>query len=398
MKRALTVRQFNEYIKTSLKHDPIFQNLCIKGEVANLRLSHNHIYFSLKEDVEIIDCVIYYYEDKDFNTKFSIGDEIEIYGNLLFNNYSSRLIISVRKIEEFGISESYKEYIKLKKYFEDKGYFLRERKKEINPYPKKVGLITSKDGAAIYDFVNIINQKPNDINIFFYPAKVQGENSASDIVLGLQELEKLGLDCILITRGGGSKEDLSVFNDKLIIEEIFKINTPIISAIGHKIDSSLTDLVSDLSLQTPTEAGSYLVRNYINLYGEIKKIYGDISKTIIDRINTEDFKLSYIKKELDKFNPNRIIDLKLNDLNLLYNKFEEIITNSLYNHENKLSILKVKLDSYKRIIDINKNKISIFSLDGNSIYSKYSIKDKDILKIKFSDGEILVEVKDEQDI
>src|SRR5699024_3145476 len=163
--RALTVKQFNEYIKSSLKHDPIFQNAYIKGQVANYRTSHNHLYFSLKEGDDIIDCVIYYYLDKDINTNFETGDEIEVYGNLLFNNYSSRVVINITKIEEFGISADYKLFLKLKESFQKKGYFDPEKKKEIPKLPKNIGLITSKDGAAVEDYLNVVNQDPNDITI-----------------------------------------------------------------------------------------------------------------------------------------------------------------------------------------------------------------------------------------
>ncbi|MDD7305932.1 MAG: exodeoxyribonuclease VII large subunit [Peptoniphilaceae bacterium] len=395
MRKALSVKQFNEYIKSSLKHDPIFQNLHVKGQVANYRISHEHLYFSLKEGDDIIDCVIYYYIDKDINTSFDTGDEIEIYGNLLFNNYSSRLVINITKIEEFGISEDYKIFIKLRENFQKKGYFDSDKKKEIPKLPKNIGLITSKDGAAVEDYLNVINQVPNDITVSFYPVKVQGKNSIYEIIKALDYLDKKNLDLLVITRGGGSKEDLNVFNSPEIVEKVFSLKTPLISAIGHKIDQTLIDLVADLSLQTPTEAASVTVRNYSFLLRDIDNIYTKILKAYRDKLYLSDIKLSFLKKDLYKFDPKNLVKKRIDDLNELNKSFEKQILDMLNTEKNKLNILAYRLKSIKKMLDIEKNKIQIKDMEGREIFSKFSLKKGQDIKIIFSDGEVLAIVKDE---
>lgn len=398
MRRALTVKQFNEYIKSSLKHDPIFQKLYIKGEVANYRLSHNHLYFSLKEGEDIIDCVIYNYPDKEINTNFEMGDQIEVYGNLIFNNYSSRLIINIIKVEEFGISEDYKLFLKLKKFFHDKGYFDSLSKKKLPKLPKKIGLITSKDGAAVEDFLSVINQVPNDITIYFYPVKVQGKNAVYEILNALEFLEEKKLDLIVITRGGGSKEDLSVFNNKELIERVFALDTPMISAIGHKIDQTLVDLVSDLSLQTPTEAGSVVVSNYTYLLNDIESIYTKIKKALDDSLYLSEIKLSFLKKDLYKYDPYLIIDNRFKDLNQLARKIDYKIISKINQRNTELKMMDLKLKSIKKMLDIEKDKIKIIDIEGREIFSKHLLKNKQDFRIIFSDGEVLAEVKDESNI
>lgn len=391
--KSLSVKQFNQYIKTSFKHDPLFQNVSVKGEIANYKISHNHIYFSLKEENEIIDCVIYYYEQKDIED-FNNGDEVIVDGNLIYNSFFSKISISVNNIEKKGLSEEYLKFLKIKEEFLQKGYFDKGTKKTICDYPKEIGLITSDKSAAIVDFLSVINKEISDINIYLYPVKVQGLSAKDEIINAINVLDKKNLDAIVITRGGGSKEDLKVFNEKDIVEEIYKAKSPIISAIGHKIDLSLTDLVSDLSLQTPTEAGSYLVRNYKKIRQDINKIFIDIQKTLNRNIELKELKLNNLKYSLDSYSLDKLLDEKTKNVNEIFEKIKINLNLNIEKKENNLEILKYKLNSLKSILDIKKNSIFIKDFDGNFIYSKYSLKNKDKVNIVFSDGEVKAEIYD----
>lgn len=391
--KSLSVKQFNQYIKTSFKHDPLFQNVSVKGEIANYKISHNHIYFSLKEENEIIDCVIYYYEQKDIED-FNNGDEVIVDGNLIYNSFFSKISISVNNMEKKGLSEEYLKFLKIKEEFLKKGYFDKDTKKTICDYPKEIGLITSDKSAAIVDFLSVINKEISDINIYLYPVKVQGLSAKDEIINAINVLDKKNLDAIVITRGGGSKEDLKVFNEKNIVEEIYKAKSPIISAIGHKIDLSLTDLVSDLSLQTPTEAGSYLVRNYKKIRQDINKIFIDIQKTLNRNIELKELKLNNLKNSLDSYSLDKLLYEKTKNVNEIFEKIKNNLNLNIEKKENNLEILKYKLNSLKSILDIEKKSIFIKDFDGNFIYSKYSLKNKDKVNIVFSDGEVKAEIYD----
>lgn len=391
--KSLSVKQFNQYIKTSFKHDPLFQNISVKGEIANYKISHNHIYFSLKEENEIIDCVIYYYEQKDIGD-YDNGDEVIVDGNLIYNSFFSKISISVNNTEKKGLSEEYLKFLKIKEEFLIKGYFDKDTKKTICDYPKEIGLITSDKSAAIVDFLSVINKEISDINIYLYPVKVQGLSAKDEIIKAINVLDKKNLDAIVITRGGGSKEDLKVFNEKDIVEEIYKAKSPIISAIGHKIDLSLTDLVSDLSLQTPTEAGSYLVRNYKKIRQDINKIFVDIQKTLNRNIELKELKLNNLKYSLDSYSLDKLLDEKTKNVNEIFEKIKNNLNLNIEKKEKDLEILKYKLNSLKSILDIKKKSIFIKDFDGNFIYSKYSLKNKDKVNIVFSDGEVKAEIYD----
>lgn len=392
--KSLSVKQFNQYIKTSFKLDPLFQSISIKGEIANYKISHNHIYFSLKEEDEIIDCVIYYYEDKDLGD-YNNGDEVVVEGNLIYNSFISKISISVNEMKSKGLSEDFLNFLRLKEDFYKRGYFDDENKKSIVPYPKNIGLITSDKSAAIVDFISVINKEMSDINIYLYPVKVQGQSAKNEIINAIEILDKKSLDTIVITRGGGSKEDLKVFNDKDIVEKIFSSKSPIISAIGHKIDLSLTDLVSDLSLQTPTEAGTYLVRNYKKLRDDIDLLYINIKKTLDRNIELKEIKLNNLREKLEYYNIENLIEKKSNDLNALFDKLKEVMNYNLKQKENDISNLKYRLDSINSILEIKKKSIYIKDLDDNFIFSKNTLKNKDKVKIVFGDGEVKAEIYDE---
>lgn len=391
--RSLSVKQFNQYIKTSFKHDPLFQNISIKGEIANYKISHNHIYFSLKEDNEIIDCVIYYYEDKKFGD-YNNGDEVIVDGNLIYNSFFSKISISVNNIEKKGLSEEFLKFLKTKEEFIKKGYFDESIKKTICDYPKNIGLITSDKSAAIVDFLSVINKEISDINIYLYPVKVQGLSAKNEIINAINILDEKKLDAIVITRGGGSKEDLKVFNEKDLVEKIYQAKSPIISAIGHKIDLSLTDLASDLSLQTPTEAGSYLVRNYKKIRDDINKIFIDIKKTFDRNIEIKELKLKNLKEKLRSYSLDKLLEEKSKNLDDIFDKIKYNIKESIGEKDKEISILKYRLDSLKSILDVRKKSIFVKDLKGNFIYSKHSIKNKDKISIIFSDGEVKAEIYD----
>ena len=393
MRKPLSVKQFNEYFKSNIKHDPIFQNLYINGQLSNIRVNNSHLYFSLKEDNEIIDCVIYYFEDKDINFDFEDGIDVNVKGNVFYNNYSSRIIISAKEVSEVGISENYKKFLEMKEEFRKLGYFDEINKKAIPKYPKKVGLITSKDGAAIIDFISVINQKPNDTNIFLYPVKVQGLESSNLIKQAICDLDHKNLDVIVITRGGGSNEDLSTFNNRDIVEAVFDAKTPIISAIGHKIDVTLLDLVSDLSLQTPTEAGSYIIKSYANLEKDLDDVIHKMKQIIGAEIDSFERNLLFLERDLRSFHPlNNLNNIEV-ELSFIKKELDTKLKNSLLINENRLKLIKSNLDHQNDVINLKKSMIFVKARDKN-IYSAKSLDVGDKIILGFSDGDVKAEIID----
>lgn len=385
MRKPLSVKQFNEYVKSNIKHDPIFQRIYLTGELSNIRVNNYHLYFSLKEGSEIIDAVIYYYEDKDLNIEFTPGKQVVIKGNLSYNNYSSRLIIVANEVHEEGLSKEYIEFLKMKKEFNSRGYFDQDNKKPIPNLVKKVGLITSKDGAAIVDFLAMINSRANDIHIYLAPVKVQGNDANKQVAEAVRILDKLNPDVIVITRGGGSNEDLSSFNQREIIEAVFNAKTPIISAIGHNIDTTLIDYTSDLSLQTPTEAGSYLIADYIDYEKHLLNKFSHAKFIIDNMLEIRKLRLKILKSKINSTSPKVLIEDKARNLEKLGKTIDKAIQDNIIYNSNKMKNLSYRLDVLEKMLELRKKEIEILFEDKN-VYSAYSLNIGDELELKFSDG------------
>lgn len=388
MAKALSVKQFNEYFKTSINHDPILTRVYIKGSLANIRKNSSHLYFSLKEDRDIVDCVIYYFEEKDLDFDFKEGMDVLVKGNLSYNNYSSRVVIIANDLSSVGLSEKYIEFLKIKEEFQKKGYFDQEKKKSIRKLAKNIGLITSKDGAAVVDFLSIINQKPNNISIKLAAVKVQGSQAVPAIIEAIDYLDRQNLDVIVITRGGGSSEDLSVFNDKDLIEKVFLAKTPIISAIGHKIDTTLLDLVSDISLQTPTEAGSFLIADYKDIRTNSQKIMARMREILENQLRISSLRLKLIENSINAYKPESIIEDKEKGIDKLKLRLDKEIKNNLTYNYTRLAVIENRLSLVEKIIKLKKSTISILDKNDREIYSKYSVKNGDEIQICFSDGRV----------
>ena len=277
--------------------------------------------------------------------------------------------------------------------FKAKGYFDKENKKPIPKLVKKVGLITSKDGAAIVDFLAMINSKANDIHIYLDPVKVQGDQAEDLVSKAIKRLDKLELDVIVITRGGGSNEDLSSFNQRKIIEAVHDAKTPIISAIGHNIDTTLIDYTSDLSLQTPTEAGSYLIADYIDYEKFLKEKFVRARSKIQSTLDMRSLSLKILESKLETSSPRKLIDDRLKDLRSINKNLDMAMESLLTYNGTKLNNLTHKFDYLTKLIDMRKNQIEI-NFDGTNIYSAHSLKIGDEFDLVFSDGKLKARIID----
>ena len=389
MNKSITVKQLGNYLKHEILSDRLLQNLSIRGEITNLK-TQKYTYFSLMEDDELISCI---YFDNDF--KYAEGDKIVVKASLSLYPRSSIYQLRVKEIELLGEGENLLEFRRLKKKLLELGYFDEKYKKDIPKYPQNIGLITGLESAAYYDFIKVLKDNRYNANIYLLPSLVQGKNAASEVSESLKYMDRLNLDIIVLTRGGGSKDDLSVFNDELIATTIFNLNTPIISAIGHEIDLSIAELVSDKYLSTPTKAAEIIIRNYSNAFLEINSIYNNLNRNLDNVLQKYNNKFNGAYLTIERNNPNLIIDkiskeaeYIANDVNNsiqniiyaknifvqeLYNKSKDIYTNIIKNNS-----LQVK-DDIGQIVDVNKLMVnSEYILFNDRISYKILVKEKNI--------------------
>lgn len=255
MAGVYTVSQINTYIKNLFVRDFVLKNICIKGEVSNCKYhTSGHIYFTLKDAGGAIACVMFARDRQGLSFRMQDGQEIEAHGQISVYEKTGTYQLYVRSAAVSGRGELYERYEKLKQELLEMGMFDQIYKKPIPKYAKKIGIVTAPTGAAIQDICNISKRRNPYVKLVLYPALVQGEAAKHSIVRGIETLDRMGLDVIIVGRGGGSIEDLWAFNEEIVARAIFDAETPIISAVGHETDFTIADFAADLRAPTPSAA------------------------------------------------------------------------------------------------------------------------------------------------
>lgn len=262
-KNVYTVGQINSYIKHLLGDDFLLKNICVKGEVSNCKYHRTgHIYFSLKDETGALQAVMF--SSYTVGLKFRLEDGMQVIASGSISAYerSGTYQLYARDIQDAGRGELLRQYEELKARLGEMGMFADEYKKPIPPYALDIGVVTADTGAVIHDIENISRRRNPYCRITLYPAQVQGKGAAGSICRGLEVLDGLGLDVIIVGRGGGSVEDLWCFNEESVARAIFACETPVISAVGHETDFTIADFVADRRAATPSEAAELAVFDY----------------------------------------------------------------------------------------------------------------------------------------
>lgn len=361
-----TVNQINQYIKSLINNNENLRYILVKGEISNLKIQDKtgHFYFSLKDESSIISAVMFNAYSKKLNFKLENGQEVIALSSLDCYAPRGTYQLLVTAIEPVGEGKELLELKKLKEKLYKEGLFDESKKRPINIFPNRIGVISAKNSAAIKDIVFNIKRRYPICEIYFFPSQVQGEGAIDSLKRQFINTQEYDLDTIIIGRGGGASEDLNAFNDESLVRLIATSKIPIISAVGHEIDTTLVDLVADKRASTPTGACELAVidkREIFNLFDNFRKE----SKNIIENnINEIKENLDYYKEEIKKSLLNNISHIK------------EII-----------NVKKETLDSF--------NPFSVLERGYTIVYKEEKVQTSaeelhvdDVIKIKFKDGNI----------
>ena len=412
----LTVTQINKYIKYKFDNDENLNLVYLKGEISNFKNhSTGHLYFTIKDESSRILAVMF--RNNALKLKFTPvdGSKVLVIGRIGVYEASGNYQIYVEEMMEDGIGNLALEFEKLKKKLSKKGYFNEEYKKPIPKFPKKIGIITATTGAAIRDIITTINRRYRNVELYIFPCLVQGVGAKEDIVRNINIANTFPLDVLIVGRGGGSIEDLWAFNEEIVADAIFKSKIPIISAVGHEIDFTISDFVADLRAPTPTAAAELAVPNTIDLINYINQLSIIINKIIINIINKKYEKLESLKDSYILKNPQSIYEVKAQKVDNLIEKAILLITKSLTDNKNRLNTLdkEVKTDMTK-VLDKKTNRYlnilskletlnpiltikrgyTITKHNDKSITSIKDINKKDYIKTEVCDGIIISQVID----
>lgn len=392
--KYLTVTQINKYIKYKFDRDENLNTVFLKGEISNFK-NHTtgHMYFTLKDESSRILAVMFRNNAAKINFRPMDGTKVLVVGKISCYEANGNYQIYVEEMIEDGVGNLYLEFEKLKKKLSDKGYFDERLKKPIPKFPKKIGIITATTGAAIRDIITTINRRYNLANLYIFPCLVQGENAKDDIVKNIGIADTYNLDVIILGRGGGSIEDLWGFNEEIVADAIYNCNTPIISAVGHEIDFTISDFVSDLRAPTPTAAAELAVPNKIDLINYIKQMEIRATKSINNNLNLKSEKLVSLMNSYILKNPSNIYEIKMQKLDNLLDKLSNNINNIYKLKEYSFVKILNKLDALNPILTIKRG-YSITKIDDKVIKDIKDVKENDIISTEINNGYIKSKVID----
>jgi len=419
-RKPLTVTALNKYLKYCFDHDENLQNILIKGEISNYKLhSSGHIYLTLKDETSQINVVMFHKQAQKITIDLEDGMNVIVEGYVSLYVTGGTYQIYATNIVLDGIGELYLRFEKLKEKLYKEGLFSESHKLSLPKYPNKIGVITSNTGAAIRDIITTIERRYPLCEVIIFPTLVQGENAKDDIVKSIKKANQyLDIDLIILGRGGGSIEDLWCFNEEIVAKAIFASKIPIISAVGHETDFTISDYVSDMRAATPTAAAELAVPNTSDILLNLTQFKQRMYHLINQHLKTNKQNLFKIKNSYIFTNPNRIYEQnylildkfnaiieKYNPLSVIANEYQKILT-----YKNKLDYLFDKEYHKKHngfIQLINKlelvNPLSLLSKgyailkkNNKNITSINEVNIEDIVEILLKDGIIYSEVKNKE--
>lgn len=341
--KPVSVSQLNGYIKRILQTDPLLGNVSVVGEVSNLKFhGSGHVYFTLKDQNSKINCFLPSDRAQNLRYELSEGMEITANGYIYLYERGGSYSLNIKEIEVEGLGNLAIAFEKLKAKLESEGIFDQSRKKEIPFFPEKVAVVTSETGAAVRDILKIITSKNNYVNVLVYPVLVQGPAAAGEISAAIDHINTKWpeTDVIIVGRGGGSMEELWAFNEEIVARSIYASRIPVISAVGHETDFTISDFAADKRAETPTAAANMAVPDI----GELKEYITDVKDMM--SVNMEKYvqmkEMQLKKMDLDTFR--RDIESRIT---LEQMRIDNINAENVTCINNMVTSLEQKIDSYK---------------------------------------------------
>ena len=392
--KYLTVTAVTKYIKYKIDTDDNLKCIFIKGEISNCKYHRTgHIYFSIKDENSILNAIMFSTNAKKLTFTPNDGMKVLITGRISVYEAAGRYQIYVEEMIEDGVGNLYAEFEKLKKKLETKGLFDSNHKKDIPKMPSKVGVITASTGAAIRDIVSTIKRRFPICEIYLFPSLVQGENASKDLVNKLLQADNYGVDVIIIGRGGGSIEDLWAFNDEELANTIYNAKTPIISAVGHEVDFTICDFVSDLRAPTPTGAAELAVPNMSDIMINLEHLKIRLNESLNKKIDYNKLLLNNLKNSFVLKNPMLLYENKKQNIDLYFEKLNNMMNYRLEKTNTKFSNLINKLELINPLSVLSKG-YSVTYKDDKVIKDASKLKKNDSVTIRLYNG--LFEAKVEE--
>ena len=393
---AITVTQLNKYIKDKMASDEYLQNVLVKGELSNFKVHYTgHIYFTLKDETSLLKGIMFKAYTANLKFKPEDGMSVIIYGNVSVFERDGVYQIYCKDMILDGVGALYTKFEELKKKLHQEGLFAPDHKKKIPQYATNIGVITSQTGSVIRDILNVSLRRNPNIHIKLIPSAVQGEGAKEQIVSAIRKFNELNnVDVIILARGGGSLEDLWPFNEEEVAYAIYNSKLPIISAVGHETDFSISDFVADLRAPTPSAAAELAVFDVNEVKWKIEN-YKNNMKILLTK------KLNDMKHRYDRVMVSTVFQNPLTNIQTKQQLLDSDIKNlsyaieKIYNdNKSKFVELASILDSISPLKTLQRGYTVTQTLDGKVIKTSTELNKDDKIYIQFSDNKRLANILD----
>jgi len=394
--RIFTVTQMNKMVKEYLEGNDNFNNFFLKGEISGINYYRSgHLYFTLKDSKASVKCVSFGYKLKKIPEDLKEGDKIKLFGRVTLYEANGNYQILVAHVEKEGsLGKLFEELERTKRELARDGYFDAKYKLPIPKLPQNIGIVTSGTGAAVKDIIKTAKLRYENINIYVYPAKVQGIGSEKEIIKGIETLDKMEeIDLIIAGRGGGSVEDLWSFNKKEVALAYFNTKTPIVSAVGHEIDNLLTDLTADLRASTPTHAAELVVPRKDLLMEKLEERRRKLNNSLLGNLRKKKEKLENLKKSYILRSYLETVVEKNNLLMDREDKLKKVISSTLTQKKHFLEVRMEKLNSLNPE-GILKRGYTITKAGNKIIRGAGELKKGEKIEIIYHDGKVISRVEE----
>ena len=389
MRNVYTVRQVNSYIKNMFTQDFMLSRIYVKGEVSNCKYhTSGHIYFSLKDESGTIACVMFAGHRSGLSFRLQDGQQVITLGSVSVYERSGQYQLYAREIILDGAGALYEKFEALKKELSEMGMFAPEYKQPIPKYIRTLGIVTAPTGAAVRDIINIAGRRNPYVQLILYPAQVQGDGAAQSIIRGIHALEKKKVDVMIVGRGGGSIEDLWAFNEESVARAVFECSVPVISAVGHETDTTITDYVADLRAPTPSAAAELAVYNYREAEEQIQTYYEMLKKRIEMKISEKRSVLERFKMQLNYAHPRQKLNENRQYAADLENRLRMLMNNRLEKEKHRLAICAERMKGLSPLEKLSQGYSYVQTPQGENIRSVTQVHPDSEIEIYVKDGKI----------
>ena len=393
MSRAVTVSQINRYIANLFKQDYTLSGIQVKGEISGCKYHYSgHIYFTLKDAGAAISCVMFSSQRKGLDFTLEDGQSVIVTGQISVFERDGRYQLYARSIAQDGVGRLYEEYEKLKKRLLAEGLFDEQRKKPIPRYASKIGVVTAETGAVIQDICNVTYRRNPYVQLYLYPAKVQGEGAAQTVIEGIHYFEQTDVDTIIIGRGGGSVEDLWCFNDEALARVIADCTKPIISAVGHETDTTISDYAADLRAPTPSAAAELAVYSWREMEIGLREYRNDLRQAMHQILKVRKLELQKYMVLLQHVSPEDILRQKRLVLADSQERLQRLMEKRLTDAKHRLALYAEEMKGLSPLQKLQSGYTYTADEAGNHIDSVQSLEKGQHLTLTFADGQADVTV------